>query len=111
MINHEGYEISWSALTAMSLVKPKITPTKIRENRTKHILIRVFFTPITLDPFGMICSHIYSEHKVCVGHQISRIIGKISNEKIWISDGLYLKSLPSLKILFFYPKRIDLSEN
>jgi hypothetical protein len=51
MINHEGYDNSCPELIAMSLVTPKIPPTKINEKSTNKITIRDFFATIVFDTY------------------------------------------------------------
>ena len=51
MINHEGYDNSCPELIAMSLVTPKMPPTKINEKSTNRIPIRDFFATILLDTY------------------------------------------------------------
>jgi len=49
IIIHEGYDNSCPALIAVSLVIPKIPPTKINEKSTNTIAIRDFFATTLLD--------------------------------------------------------------
>jgi len=49
MISHEGYDNSCPALVAVSLVIPKIPPTKINEKSKNTIPIRDFFATTLLD--------------------------------------------------------------
>jgi hypothetical protein len=51
MINHEGYDNSCPALIAVSLVIPKIPPTKINEKSMKRTTISDFFATIVLDTY------------------------------------------------------------
>jgi hypothetical protein len=51
MINHDGYDNSVPALTAKSLVIPKIPPTKIIEKSINKIPIKDFLATMLLDTY------------------------------------------------------------
>ena len=51
MINHEGYDNSCPELIAVSLVIPKISPTKINEKSTNTVVISDFFATTLLDTY------------------------------------------------------------